>query len=306
MNQDKNKGKRKPEGQKRIGKSKVEKFKKKNKHFLKDVSDTSVSPEERRKKFGKKELGKRPSGKSNPNFYDEELRLNRFLANAGICSRREADTLIAQGLVTVNGTVVTALGTKVKREDDVRYDGRKLLAENKVYILMNKPKDVVTTLKDPHAKRTVFDLIKDVCDERVYPVGRLDRNTTGVLLLTNDGELTDRLTHPKYGKKKIYHAFLDNPVSKQDLEKLLEGIKLEDGTKIAADEVGFVDEGDRRQVGLEIHSGQNRVVRRMFESIGYNVVKLDRVYFAGLTKKNVPRGKFRFLTEQEVNMLRMV
>jgi 23S rRNA pseudouridine2605 synthase len=233
----------------------------------------------------------------------EPVRLNRFIANSGICSRREADEIIRRGLITVNGKKVTDLGIKVNYSDDVRYKGRTLSAEKKVYILLNKPKGYVTTVEDPHAELTVLDLIGDACPERIYPVGRLDKYTTGVLLLTNDGDLTGKLTHPKYQRKKIYHAFLDKAVLRDDLFKLAEGIQLEDGF-VAADAVSYADPDDKTQIGIELHSGQNRIVRRMFESLGYKVKKLDRVYFAGLTKKNLPRGKWRFLTQKEIAMLK--
>ncbi len=232
-----------------------------------------------------------------------QIRLNRFIANSGACSRRDADEHIKNGVISVNGRIVTDLGTKVSYNDDVRLRNKKLSAEKKVYILMNKPKDYVTTVEDPHAEHTVLELIGDKCPERVYPVGRLDKATTGVLLLTNDGDLTGKLTHPKYKRKKIYHVFLDHPLVKNDLFKLTEGVEL-DGEKIAADAVAYADEEDRSQIGIELHSGQNRVIRRMFEEIGYKVKKLDRVYFAGLTKKNLPRGKWRFLTDKEVSMLK--
>jgi 23S rRNA pseudouridine2605 synthase len=231
------------------------------------------------------------------------IRLNRFIANSGICSRRDADEHIKNGLITVNGIRVTDMGIKVTYDDDVRYKNKRLSAEKKVYILMNKPKDYVTTVEDPHAEHTVLDLIGDDCPERVYPVGRLDKATTGVLLLTNDGELAGKLTHPKYKRKKIYHVFLDSPVTKNDLFKLTEGIEL-DGVTVIADAVSYVDNDDRSQIGIELHSGQNRVIRRMFETLGYKVKKLDRVYFAGLTKKNVQRGKWRFLTDKEISMLK--
>jgi len=235
---------------------------------------------------------------------DDLIRLNRYIANSGICSRREADELIANGMVTVNGKVVTELGTKVRRDDEVMYKGKRLTAERKVYILLNKPKDYVTTVDDPHAKHTVMELIEGACDVRVYPVGRLDRNSTGVLLLTNDGDLTTRLTHPSFKKRKIYHVGLDRKVKPDDLNKILQGVEL-DGEKIQVDAIDYVDDSDGSEIGIEIHSGQNRVVRRIFESLGYKVTKLDRVYFAGLTKKNLPRGKWRFLTDKEVNMLKM-
>ncbi len=233
----------------------------------------------------------------------ELIRLNRFIANSGVCSRREADEIIRKRLITVNGKQVTDLGTKVTYNDDVKYKGKRLSAEKKVYILMNKPKGYVTTVEDPHAEFTVLDLIGDACPERVYPVGRLDKSTTGVLLLTNDGDLTGKLTHPKYNRRKIYHVFLDKTVLKEDLFRLSEGIKLDDEL-VAADAVSYADPDDRTQIGMELHSGQNRVVRRMFESLGYKVKKLDRVYFAGLTKKNLQRGKWRFLTQKEITMLK--
>jgi 23S rRNA pseudouridine2605 synthase len=231
------------------------------------------------------------------------IRLNRFIANSGVCSRRDADEHIQNGFISVNGHIVTDLGTKVTYDDEVRYKNRKLSSEKKVYILMNKPKDYVTTVEDPHAEHTVLDLIGEGCTERVYPVGRLDKATTGVLLLTNDGDLAGKLTHPKYKRKKIYHVFLDNPVTKNDLFKLTEGIEL-DGVTVVADAVSYADTDDKSQIGIELHSGQNRVIRRMFETLGYKVKKLDRVYFAGLTKKNVQRGKWRFLTDKEVTMLK--
>jgi 23S rRNA pseudouridine2605 synthase len=231
------------------------------------------------------------------------IRLNRFIANSGVCSRRDADEHIKNGLITVNGKLVTDLGTKVTYDDDVRLKNKRLSAEKKVYILLNKPKDYVTTVEDPHAEHTVLELLGDDCPERVYPVGRLDKATTGVLLLTNDGDLTTKLTHPKYKRKKIYHVHLDHPVTKNDLFKLTEGIEL-DGEIIAADAVAYADTEDKSQIGIELHSGQNRVIRRIFETIGYKVKKLDRVYFAGLTKKNLKRGKWRFLTDKEVSMLK--
>ncbi len=231
------------------------------------------------------------------------IRLNRFIANSGVCSRREADEIISKGLISVNGKQVTDLGIKVTYTDDIRYKGKKLTAEKKVYILLNKPKGYVTTVEDPHAERTVMDLIGNKCPERVYPVGRLDKETTGVLLLTNDGDLTGKLTHPKYERKKIYHVFLDRPVIKNDLVRLTEGIEL-DGESVVADAVSYADPDDRSQVGIELHSGKNRVIRRLFESLGYKVRKLDRVYFAGLTKKNLQRGRWRFLSEKEISMLK--
>ena len=235
---------------------------------------------------------------------DEPIRLNKYLANAGICSRREADSFIEAGVVSVNGQIVTELGTKVKRSDIVLFHDQQVNIEKKVYILLNKPKDYVTTSDDPQNRKTVLDLVKGACRERIYPVGRLDRNTTGVLLLTNDGELATKLTHPQFLKKKIYHVFLDKNVTAADIRQIAEGIELEDG-EIHADAIAYASETDHKQVGIEIHSGRNRIVRRIFEHLGYKVTKLDRVYFAGLTKKNVRRGDWRFLTEKEVNMLRM-
>ena len=234
----------------------------------------------------------------------EPLRLNKFLANAGVCSRREADEFIQAGLVTVNGQVVTELGTKILRTDEVKFHDAVVSLEKKVYVLLNKPKDYVTTSDDPQQRKTVMDLVKDVCPERIYPVGRLDRNTTGVLLLTNDGDLASKLTHPKFLKKKVYHVHLDKNLTAHDMQQISEGITLEDG-EIKADAVAYTDERDKSQVGIEIHSGKNRIVRRIFESLGYRVTKLDRVQFAGLTKKNLRRGDWRFLTEKEVDMLRM-
>ena len=234
----------------------------------------------------------------------EPLRLNKFLANAGVCSRREADEFIQAGLVTVNGQVVTELGTKILRTDEVKFHDAVVSLEKKVYVLLNKPKDYATTSDDPQQRKTVMDLVKDVCPERIYPVGRLDRNTTGVLLLTNDGDLASKLTHPKFLKKKVYHVHLDKNLTAHDMQQISEGITLEDG-EIKADAVAYADERDKSQVGIEIHSGKNRIVRRIFESLGYRVTKLDRVQFAGLTKKNLRRGDWRFLTEKEVDMLRM-
>ena len=235
---------------------------------------------------------------------NEPLRLNKFLANAGVCSRREADEFIQAGVVTVNGEVVTELGTKILRSDEVKFHDTPVTLEKKVYVLLNKPKDYVTTSDDPQQRKTVMDLVKNVCPERIYPVGRLDRNTTGVLLLTNDGDLASKLTHPKFLKKKVYHVHLDKNVTAHDLQQIRDGITLEDG-EIKADAVDYADENDKSQVGIEIHSGKNRIVRRIFESLGYRVTKLDRVQFAGLTKKNLRRGDWRFLTEKEVDMLRM-
>lgn len=238
------------------------------------------------------------------NTGDGLIRLNKYISNAGICSRRDADKLIADGQVTVNGKVVTELGHKVTLQDDVRFDGQQLNPERKVYLLLNKPKGFATTVDDPHAERTVMELVKNACHERIYPVGRLDIQTTGLLLFTNDGELAAKLTHPSFERKKVYHVQLDKDLSEEDLNKIAEGIELEDG-KIAADDIHRIDPEDARQVGIEIHSGKNRIVRRIFEHLGYHVEKLDRVLFAGLTKKDLPRGRFRFLTQQEINFLKM-
>ena len=235
---------------------------------------------------------------------NEPLRLNKFLANAGVCSRREADEFITAGVVKVNGEVVTELGTKVLRTDEVLFHDQPVKMEKKVYVLLNKPKDYVTTSDDPQQRKTVMDLVKGACEERIYPVGRLDRNTTGVLLLTNDGDLASKLTHPKFLKKKIYHVHLDHNVTAHDMQQIAEGITLDDG-EIKADAIEYASDTDKKQVGIEIHSGKNRIVRRIFESLGYKVTKLDRVQFAGLTKKNVKRGDWRYLTEEEVDRLRM-
>ena len=235
---------------------------------------------------------------------NEPIRLNKFMANAGICSRREADEFITAGAVTVNGQVVTELGTKILRTDEVMFHDTPITLEKKVYVLLNKPKDYVTTSEDPQQRKTVMDLVKDVCPERIYPVGRLDRNTTGVLLLTNDGDLASKLTHPKFLKKKVYHVYLDKNVTARDMQQIAEGIELDDG-EIHADAIEYASDQDKSQVGIEIHSGKNRIVRRIFEALGYRVVRLDRVQFAGLTKQNLRRGDWRFLTEKEVEMLRM-
>jgi 23S rRNA pseudouridine2605 synthase len=239
------------------------------------------------------------------NFDPEELiRLNKYLANAGICSRREADAFIQSGVVKVNGETVNELGTKVKRADLIMFHEQPVKLEHKIYVLLNKPKNCVTTADDPQERLTVMDLVKSACQERIFPVGRLDRNTTGVLLLTNDGDLASKLTHPKFLKKKIYHVWLDKSVSVEDMQKLADGVDLDDG-EIHADAISYVTDTDKDQVGIEIHSGRNRIVRRMFESLGYHVIRLDRVYFAGLTKKNLKRGHWRYLNEKEVSMLRM-
>ena len=259
-----------------------------------------------KKPIEKREDSKKTSGKYSNKAIEKEskgIRLNRYIANAGICSRREADNLIKKGEVTVNGKVVTEMGITVNPYDIVHYNNKKLNAEKKIYLLLNKPKDVVTTMSDPHAKHTVMDIIKGACVERIYPVGRLDRNTTGLLLFTNDGDLAKKLTHPKHLTKKIYHTFLDKPLTKEHIMQIGEGIELEDG-KIAADAISYVEKDDKTQIGIEIHSGKNHIVRRIFEHLGYKVVKLDRVYFAGLTKKRVPRGKWRLLTPKEISILK--
>ena len=239
-----------------------------------------------------------------PAMTKDEIRLNKFIANSGVCSRREADTLIQAGVVTVNGVVVTELGTKVNvLNDDVRFNGERLKGEEKVYVVMNKPKGFVTTASDPHADKTVMDLLKG-CESRIFPVGRLDKATTGVLLFTNDGEIAERLTHPSYDKKKIYQVLLDHEINDEDCEKIRAGVELSDGP-VNADELEYIDENDHRKVGIEIHSGKNRIVRRIFESLGYDVRALDRVYFAGLTKKGLKKGEWRYLSEGEVNILKM-
>ena len=250
--------------------------------------------------------GKAASPASYPKFNPEKItgaiRLNRFIAQSGICSRREADDFIQAGVVTVNGQVVTELGTKVQPTDEVRFNDQRLQGEKKVYLVLNKPKGYVTSLEDPHAGKTVMELVKGACEERIYPVGRLDKYSLGLLLFTNDGDLTKQLTHPSYKKKKIYQVTLDKPLTRADMDRIAEGITLEDG-EIHADEISYVKE-NRQEVGIEIHSGRNRIVRRIFEFLGYTVTKLDRVYYAGLTKKNLKRGAWRFLTREEVERLK--
>lgn len=239
-----------------------------------------------------------------PNLNTDEIRLNKYLSNAGICSRREADVLIKTGVVTVNGKIVTEMGYKVKPGDVIQYDGETINAETKRYVLLNKPKGFITTMDDPLGRKTVMQLVKKACKERIYPVGRLDRETTGLLLLTNDGDLAKKLTHPRYKAKKIYQVELNKNVNPADLKKLLDGVLLEDGTS-RFDAADFIDDEDSKQVGVELHSGKNRIVRRTFEALGYKVVKLDRVMFAGLTKKDLPRGRYRHLSEREVGFLKM-
>jgi 23S rRNA pseudouridine2605 synthase len=279
----------------------------KNGKIRKRADNRTASPTKTiQKRTGRKLLSRSHETREElkPTHENDQIRLNKYLASAGICSRREADEFIAAGLVTVNGKLITELGVKVSPGDVIKYNGEILREEKKVYILLNKPKDYVTTVEDPHAKKTVLDLVKGACKERIYPVGRLDRNTTGVLLLTNDGDITKRLTHPKFEKLKIYHVFLNKNIRPADMEKIATGITLEDGF-IKADTVNFADPVDKTQVGIEIHSGRNHIVRRIFEFLGYEVVKLDRVYFAGFTKKNLHRGEWRFLSEKEIAMLKM-
>ncbi len=284
-------------------------MKKKNKKAKKENKENK----DKKEKSEKKKAGRRPSKpKKTENKIQvikqidkRPIRLNAFIAKAGVCSRRQADELIKTGKIKVNGKVTNEMGISVKPTDIVLYKGKQLKPQGSVYILLNKPKNIITTLKDPEGRPTVFDLISHATEERVYPVGRLDRNTTGVLLLTNDGDLTEKLTHPKYRKRKIYDVTLEKPLTDENYEKLLIGIELEEGEKVKADKLEFLDLNDKSKLGIEIHSGQNRVVRRIFEALGYDVKKLDRVYFAGLTKKNVPRGKWRFLTEKEINYLKM-
>lgn len=236
---------------------------------------------------------------------EELIRLNKYISNSGVCSRRDADKLIESGVVKVNGKIVTELGTKIKPDDKVEYGSQRIKNERHVYLLLNKPKDYITTMDDPQGRRTVMELVGRACKERIYPVGRLDRNTTGLLLFTNDGELVKKLTHPRYNVRKIYNVLLDKKLLAEDLLKIKEGINI-DGENIIIDDISFVEEGQgRREVGIELHSGQNRIVRRIFESLGYEVVKLDRIFFAGLTKKNLQRGKWRFLTQSEIAFLKM-
>lgn len=266
---------------------------------------SSTKPDKRKEKPGFK-----PKYQSNSKLPKQEygssdvIRLNKYLADAGICSRREADKLIESGVVMINGKIVTQLGTKVSRTDKVQYGGETLKREKLRYVLLNKPKDFITTSDDPQNRKTVMNLVEKACTERIYPVGRLDRNTLGLLLFTNDGDLAKKLTHPKHNIKKVYHVFLDKPMTKNDMIILAGGVELDDG-KIQPDKIAYVTgENDKTQIGVELHSGKNRVVRRMFEHLGYRVIKLDRVFFAGITKKDLPRGKWRILTEKEVNLLK--
>jgi 23S rRNA pseudouridine2605 synthase len=234
------------------------------------------------------------------------MRLNKFIAHAGVCSRREADKLIGTGVITINGDIVTELGYKVKRGDKVHMDGQLLTAEKLMYVLLNKPKNFVTTTDDPQERKTVMDLVSKATSERIYPVGRLDKNTTGLLLLTNDGDLAKKLTHPKHRVRKVYHVFLNKPFTKSDMKKVTDGVELEDG-KIIVDKISYVEsEPSKKEIGIQIHSGRNRIVRRLFEHLGYDVMKLDRVVFAGLTKKDLPRGKWKHLSKAEIDFIHMI
>lgn len=261
---------------------------------------------DRPRKFGDKPAKRRDEKPAYPRYNPEKqtgaVRLNRFIAQSGICSRREADDFIQAGLVSVNGQIVTELGTKVMPTDEVKFNDSRVQGQKKVYLVLNKPKGYVTTLDDPHAGKTVMELVEGACSERIYPVGRLDKNSLGLLLFTNDGDLTKQLTHPSYKKKKIYQVSLDKPLTRADMDRIAEGVTLEDG-EIYADEISYVKE-NKQEVGIEIHSGRNRIVRRIFEFLGYTVTKLDRVYYAGLTKKNLNRGRWRFLTDEEVQRLK--
>ncbi|MCF8349321.1 MAG: rRNA pseudouridine synthase [Bacteroidales bacterium] len=258
--------------------------------------------------FGKRKPATKKGSDENADVFQGQkstIRLNKYLADAGICSRREADRLIASGVVEINGKVITELGTKVGPGDQVRYGGESLKREKLQYVLLNKPKGFISTSDDPQERKTVMHLVENACKERIYSVGRLDRNTTGLLLFTNDGDLAKKLTHPKHGVRKLYHVTLDKPISKNDLIQILQGVELEDGV-VKPDKLEWVESvSAKNEVGIELHSGKNRIVRRIFEHLGYQVVKLDRVVFAGLTKKDLPRGKWRLLTEKEVNMLKM-
>jgi 23S rRNA pseudouridine2605 synthase len=266
----------------------------------KNISD-SILKSSKRKTIKKI---KQDKTKHHPSSEKEQIRLNRYIASTGLCSRRQADVYIKAGLITVNDKAVIEFGTKIYPKDVVKYNGSKIRVEKKIYILLNKPKDYITTVEDPHASKTVLDLVRNACKERVYPVGRLDRTTTGVLLITNDGVLTKRLTHPKFNKLKVYQVTLNKGLKPVDLEKISKGVTLEDGF-IKADAISYINPSDKKLVGIEIHSGRNRIVRRIFEHLNYRIVKLDRVYFAGLTKKGLARGQWRFLTEKEISMLKM-
>ncbi|MBT7143512.1 MAG: pseudouridine synthase [Bacteroidetes bacterium] len=264
---------------------------------------TQKPPYEKRGNFQKARFSKQEFRSDKQSVEDEKVRLNKFIADSGKCSRREADKYIAAGLVSVNGKTVSELGFKIFLDDKVEFNGKLLSSEKKIYLVLNKPKDYVTSVSDPHADRTVMDLVKNACKERIYPVGRLDKMTSGILLFTNDGDLTKKLTHPKYNKKKIYHLLLNKPLVKNDMSKISEGFELEDGF-VNCDAISYVEADNKKQIGIEIHSGRNRIVRRIFEHLGYRIIKLDRVYFAGLTKKKITRGRWRFLTEKEISLLK--
>ena len=262
-------------------------------------------PKGKKRSHPHQKFEKKQKGDPLPSF-SENVRLNKFIANAGICSRREADVLIESGVIEVNGKVITEMGYKVKPTDEVKYDGATINTESKRYVLLNKPKDFITTMDDPQGRKTVLHLVNNACKERIYPVGRLDRNTTGLLLFTNDGDMAKRLTHPRYEVRKIYHVELDRPISREHVAALLKGVTLDDEDFVKADAAEIIAETGSREVGIELHSGKNRVVRRMFEAVGFTVKRLDRVQFAGLTKKDLPRGKWRHLTEKEISFLKMV
>lgn len=296
---------RKPDSQKKTTTSSPKKpdQKKSSSTFKKDNGgEKEIKARDKRKYIEFKQRVKK--GDPLPTFNEDAIRLNKYLSNAGVCSRREADVLIQTGVVSVNGEIITELGYKIKPEDVVQYDGETINAEKKRYVLLNKPKGFITTMDDPRGRKTVMTLVKKACRERVYPVGRLDRETTGLLLFTNDGDMAKKLTHPRYQAVKIYHVETDKPIKKEDIDKLVAGVVLEDG-KTNCDKASFIEGGTEYEAGVELHSGKNRVVRRLFEAIGYKVVKLDRVQFSGLTKKDLPRGMFRHLTEQEVAFLKM-
>jgi len=293
---------------KKNNKKEIKKEKKKNQSGSKEVASSQKASVEKNNKFkisSTKKINKNKKQVSNETQKENNLiRLNKYIANAGICSRREADKLIEAGVVKVNGQTITTLGYKIKPTDIVEVEGQRIKNEKKVYILLNKPKDYITTTKDPRNRKTVMHLIAGACKERVFPVGRLDRKTTGLLLLTNDGELAEKLMHPKSRVPKLYHVTLNKNFSGSDFEKLAKGIELEDGF-FKPDAISYV-EGTKKELGIQIHSGKNRIIRRVFEHLGYDVIKLDRVMYAGLTKKNLPRGKWRFLTEKEVQFLKML
>lgn len=292
----------KPRGKKPFG-NKDEEFSGKRVKYDEFQEGKAFKPHEKREDFKHKKSAPKKSSAQKSND-DGLIRLNKYLSNAGVASRREADNLILSGAVKVNGVVVNQLGAKINPNDKISYGDESVKSERKVYLLLNKPKDYITTMDDPQERRTVMELLKGACRERIYSVGRLDRNTTGLLLFTNDGELTTKLTHPKFGIKKVYHVTLNKGLKTDDFKSMIEGVELEDGI-IKADDLAFVGEG-KKEIGIEIHSGRNRIVRRLFEHLGYDVIKLDRVSFAGLSKKDLPRGKYRFLTAKEVSFLKMI